>query len=152
MKASTWALVASLALGIPVGVGTFTFGYAKGCSYLSRDPEACVNCHLHNDTYDAWLKSGHRHVAVCIDCHLPPAGLAKWTAKASDGFRHSTAFTLQNYVEPLELPESRWRIVRANCVRCHDDLVQGIHAFDAGPEAEVDCLRCHASAGHGAGG
>ena len=35
-------------LGIPVGVGAFTFVYAKGFSYLSPDPRACVNCHVMN--------------------------------------------------------------------------------------------------------
>jgi hypothetical protein len=41
-------------LGIPVGVGAFTFVYAKGFSYLSTDPKACVNCHIMNSQYDAW--------------------------------------------------------------------------------------------------
>jgi hypothetical protein len=30
-------------------------------SYLSTDPRACVNCHVMNPQYDAWLKSGRRH-------------------------------------------------------------------------------------------
>src|SRR5581483_6322772 len=84
-------------LGIPVGIGAFTFVYAKGFSYLSTDPRACVNCHIMNAQYDAWLKSGHRHTATCVQCHLPDHGLAKWVAKADHGFRHSMAFTLQNF-------------------------------------------------------
>jgi cytochrome c nitrite reductase small subunit len=31
-------------LGIPTGIGAFTFAYAKGFSYVSTDPRACVNC------------------------------------------------------------------------------------------------------------
>jgi hypothetical protein len=54
-------------LGIPVGVGALTFVYAKGFSYLSPDPRACVNCHIMNPQYDAWLKSGHRQAAACVD-------------------------------------------------------------------------------------
>ena len=150
MKASSWVLVVCLALGVPLGVGTFTFGYAKGFSYLSSDPEACVNCHVMNDTYDAWLKSGHRHVALCVDCHLPHEGLAKWIAKADEGFRHSTAFTLQNFKEPLEITPGDREIVMENCLRCHRDLVQAIHADEG--DRGIDCLRCHAGAGHGAGG
>ncbi len=42
-------------LGIPAGIGAFTFVYAKGFSYLSTDPRACVNCHIMNQHYDAWL-------------------------------------------------------------------------------------------------
>lgn len=138
-------------LGVPVGVGAFTFGYAKGFSYLSKDPKACINCHVMNDYYDGWQKSGHRHVAVCIDCHLPHEGLAKWIAKGDQGFRHSLAFTLQNFKEPLETTPSDRRIVLENCVRCHSELIQAIHVEDRAHDG-TDCLRCHSSAGHGAGG
>jgi cytochrome c nitrite reductase small subunit len=90
-------------VGVLAGVGAFTFGYAKGLSYLSTDPRACVNCHVMNEQYSAWLKSGHRHTATCVECHLPASGLAKWVAKADHGFRHSLAFTLQNFKEPIEI-------------------------------------------------
>ena len=152
MTGSRWVLVVSILLGVPAGVGAFTFGYAKGFSYLSSDPRACVNCHVMNDTYDAWEKSGHRHVAKCVDCHLPHEGLAKWIAKADEGFRHSTAFTLQNFKEPLEITPGDRRIVLENCLRCHEDVVQAIHISGSARDRELDCLRCHAAAGHGAGG
>jgi cytochrome c nitrite reductase small subunit len=103
-----------------------------------------------NQQYDAWLKTGHRHTATCVECHLPDRGLAKWVAKADHGFRHSMAFTLQNFKEPIEITPRDREIVRANCLRCHADFV---HAVVAGPaRQELDCLHCHAGAGHGAGG
>ena len=148
MAASRWLSIVSLVVGLPVGVGAYTFGYAKGFSYLSTDPRACINCHVMNDTYDAWQKSGHRHVARCVDCHLPPSGLAKWIAKADAGFRHSTAFTLQNFKEPIEITPHDRQIVLDNCQRCHADLVQAIHLPGGDGERENDCLHCHASAGH----
>ena len=47
-------IAAILALfGVPVGVAAFTFGYAKGFSYLSTDPRACINCHVMNEQFDA---------------------------------------------------------------------------------------------------
>ena len=113
-------------LGIAVGVGAFTFVYAKGFSYLSTDPRACVNCHIMNAQYDAWLKSGHRHAATCVECHLPHAGIAKWAAKADHGVRHSAAFTLQNFKEPIEITPRDRDIVRANCVRCHEALLHAV--------------------------
>jgi cytochrome c nitrite reductase small subunit len=137
-------------LGVPAGVGGFTFVYAKGHSYLSTDPRACANCHIMNQQYDAWLKSGHRHTATCVECHLPHAGLAKWVAKADHGFRHSAAFTLQNFKEPIEITPADREIVRINCVRCHEALVHAV-AGGAGRQ-ELQCLHCHAGAGHGAGG
>ena len=148
MPASRWVLVVSIALGVPAGVGAFTFGYAKGFSYLSTDPRACINCHVMNEQYDAWEKSGHRHVATCVDCHLPHEGIAKWIAKADEGFRHSSAFTLQNFKEPIEITPADRRHVLENCVRCHQDLVQAIHSSGTSADREIDCLRCHASAGH----
>ena len=93
------AVVLTCLLGIPAGIGAFTFVYAKGYSYLSTDPRTCLNCHIMSEQYEAWLKSGHRHTAVCVGCHLPDRGLAKWVAKADQGFRHSMAFTLQNFKE-----------------------------------------------------
>jgi cytochrome c nitrite reductase small subunit len=139
-------------LGIPAGVGAFTFVYAKGFSYLSTDPRACVNCHILNPQYDGWSKSGHRHTATCVECHLPHEGIAKWVAKADHGFRHSAAFTLQNFKEPIEITRRDLGIVRANCLRCHEGLVQAIADAAGSPSAALDCLHCHAGVGHGAGG
>ena len=59
------------ALGIPAGIGGYTFLYAKGLSYLSSDPKACVNCHIMNENYDGWMKSGHRHAATCVTATCP---------------------------------------------------------------------------------
>ena len=139
-------------VGIAAGVGTFTFGYAKGFSYLSTDPRACVNCHIMNTQYDAWLKSGHRHTATCVECHLPHAGLAKWVAKADHGFRHSVAFTLQNFKEPIEITPHDRVLVQDNCVRCHETFVHAVYASPGPREQELNCMHCHAGAGHGAGG
>jgi len=143
-------LVLSCLLAIPAGVGVFTFVYAKGFSYLSTDPRACANCHIMNQQYDDWLKSGHRHAATCVECHLPAHGIAKYMAKAEHGFRHSMAFTLQNFKEPIAITPHDRQLVRVNCVRCHESFV---HSVTGGAvRQELDCLHCHATAGHGAGG
>jgi cytochrome c nitrite reductase small subunit len=142
----------ALLLGVPIGLGAFTFVYAKGFSYLSTDPRACVNCHVMNEHYAAWLQSGHRHTAVCVECHLPHAGLAKWLVKAEQGFRHSAAFTLGNFKEPIEITPRDRQLVIENCVRCHAGLTHDMRpTADSGRDA-VDCLHCHAGAGHATGG
>ena len=140
-------------LGIPAGVGAFTFVYAKGFSYLSTDPRACVNCHVMNEQYDAWLKSGHRHTATCVECHLPHEGLAKWVAKADHGFRHSAAFTLQNFKEPIEITP-RDRRDGAGQLRALSRRLRARRspATPGRARGQLDCLHCHAGAGHGAGG
>src|ERR1700759_5748948 len=117
-------------LGVPAGVGAFTFVYARGFSYFSTNPTYCTNCHIMNDQYDSWLRSGHRNSAACTDCHLPHAGLDKWISKADQGFRHSMAFTLQNCKEPIEITPRDRNVVLQNCLRCH---AQRVHASDVRP-------------------
>jgi cytochrome c nitrite reductase small subunit len=152
MKSLRLPLVFACLIGIPAGVGAFTFVYAKGFSYFSADPRACVNCHIMNQQYDAWLKSGHRHAATCVECHLPHRGLAKWIAKADHGFRHSAAFTMQNFKEPIEITPRDRKLVQTNCVRCHAEFVHAVFLSPGPSSAELDCLHCHSRVGHGAGG
>jgi cytochrome c nitrite reductase small subunit len=150
MKPSGLAVLLGFLLGIPAGIGAFTFVYAKGLSYMSTNSKACANCHIMNEQYDAWLKSGHRHTATCVECHLPHQGLAKWMAKVNHGFRHSAAFTLQNFKEPIEITPHDRELVQVNCRRCHEALVHPVSESPRG--AQLDCLHCHAGAGHSARG
>jgi cytochrome c nitrite reductase small subunit len=64
-----WAV--TLGIGLLIGIGVFTFVYARGGSYLTDKPEACVNCHVMREQYAGWVKGSHRLVAVCNDCHTP---------------------------------------------------------------------------------
>ena len=82
--------VAAVFAGIVIGIGTYTFVYAKGYSYLTNDPEACANCHIMRDHFDAWTRASHHAVAVCNDCHTPPDMIGKYTTKARNGFWHSS--------------------------------------------------------------
>ena len=145
------ALTLLLLLGIPVGVGAFTFVYAKGFSYLSTDPRACVNCHVMNEQYEAWLKSGHRHAATCVECHLPHEGLAKWIAKADHGFRHSRHSRSKTSRSPSRSRRAigRWCRTTAYAVTRRSCTPSSATADAA---RELDCMHCHAGAGHGAGG
>ena len=138
-------------LGVLAGVGAFTFGYAKGFSYLSTDPRACVNCHIMNDQYASWSKGPHHGDATCVDCHLPHDTIAKYIAKASNGYHHSKGFTLQDFHEPILIKPRNAAILQANCVRCHGDLVHEILLGGAARE-EVRCTHCHRGVGHGARG
>ena len=67
----------AIAVGVLTGVGMFTFGYARGASYMTNDPAACVNCHVMRDQFEGWMKSSHGKVAVCNDCHTPPGLVAE---------------------------------------------------------------------------
>jgi cytochrome c nitrite reductase small subunit len=145
--AARWLIALSVAIGVAAGVGAFTFQYAEGLSYLSRDPKACVNCHIMSREYDAWTKSSHHGVAVCIDCHLPHAFFEKWYAKAENGYRHSAKFTSQDFVEPIVLQPRAREILQENCVGCHGELT---HEIAVNTRGELDCAHCHRTVGHGA--
>lgn len=135
-------------LGILFGLGTFTVGYAEGLSYASNDPEACSNCHIMREQYDGWLRGSHRSVATCNDCHLPHDFVGKWTVKATNGYRHSRAFTTGDFHEPIQITERNARIAQESCLHCHDDFVSQIAHAPSGEE--MDCVHCHGSVGHNA--
>ncbi len=139
-------LLAALAaaLGVAIGLGTFTFVYGEGLSYLSDDPAACTNCHVMRDNYGSWLASSHKGV-TCNDCHVPHDLVGKYMAKAEHGLRHSSAFTLGD-VQVLHITQKSRDDVQGNCVRCHEQSVSLIYQPDRG--GVMDCSRCHWSVGH----
>jgi cytochrome c nitrite reductase small subunit len=144
---STVLLILGILLGVTLGIGTYTFLYAKGYSYMTNDPEACANCHVMNEQYDGWLKSSHRAVAVCNDCHTPSGFLPKYMTKAENGFRHSFAFTTGLFPEPIRITNHDREITNGACRKCHGDIVEAIE----GPHPESQmlvCLDCHKSMGH----
>jgi cytochrome c nitrite reductase small subunit len=139
-------LVAAM-IGVAVGVAGYTFVYAKGASYLSNDPGACANCHIMEDHYSAWLKSSHRAVAACNDCHTPPGLIGKYATKASNGFWHSFAFTTGWHPDPIRITPRNRGITNHACRKCHEAVVFAIE----GPHesmGELDCIRCHDQVGH----
>lgn len=145
-------LLVAVSIGILAGVGGYTFNYAKGLSYFSHDPRACVNCHIMQREYDAWQNSGHHHVAVCIDCHLPEAFIPKYLVKAENGWRHGKLFTVGGFVEPIEVKASGRRVLQENCVRCHGELTAEMRAVNGSGHVDGEgfsCTHCHADAGHG---
>jgi cytochrome c nitrite reductase small subunit len=135
-------------LGVFVGLSLNTFDYAEGTSYLSNDPNACVNCHVMRDQFDGWQKAAHHARATCNDCHVPHDLLGKYAVKAEHGFRHSKGFTFQDFHEPIQIKASSLAVVQENCLRCHGGMVSSILAHRPIDEPP-DCVRCHAAVGHG---
>jgi len=141
------AVAMALFLGLAGGIGAYTFVYAKGGSYLSNNPNACANCHIMQDHLDAWVKSSHRSVATCNDCHTPPGLVPKYFTKADHGFFHSLAFTTDKFHEPIRMKERSRRVVEGACRKCHQDIVHDIEAPRTAGEG-MSCIRCHPGVGH----
>jgi cytochrome c nitrite reductase small subunit len=142
-----WALAVGILVGFAIGGGLFTFVYAKGASYLTNNPEACANCHVMGNHYAAWVKSSHRAVAVCNDCHTPHAFIPKYLVKSENGFRHSLHFTTGRYPYPLRITKGSRRVTEQACRRCHERITRAIEGAHK-PGQEMSCIRCHSQVGH----
>ena len=144
------ALVLAVLLGAFVGVGLYTFTYGQGFSYFSSDPRACANCHIMQEQYDSWQKGTHHHTAKCVECHLPHDFIPKMISKTDNGWRHSKAFTLQDFHEPIQITPRNAQILQENCVRCHADFVHHLTSGSTTDANAVQCVHCHRGVGHGA--
>jgi len=162
-------ILAGALAGTAVGLGAFTFVYAKGASYLSTDPAVCANCHIMEEHFGAWQRSSHRAVAGCADCHMPHDFVGKYLAKASNGFWHSLAFTTGTFPDPLQIKPHNRAITEQACRDCHGAIVAAIDPLDghgrssagsrssarpqihdgaAGSRDRETCIRCHLYVGH----
>ncbi len=136
----------TILLGSLVGLGGFTFTYARGTSYLSDNPETCVNCHVMQEQFDAWQHSSHAMVATCNDCHTPHDFLNKWFTKAENGFSHGLAFTTGNFPETIHIRDHNEEIVQDNCVACHEAIVD--QTYGGHGDRDRHCVDCHGNVGH----
>ena len=140
-------MLSAALMGVLIGIGGYTFVYAKGYSYLTNDPAACANCHIMENHYRAWVKSSHRAVAVCNDCHTPPGLAPKYAVKAINGFNHSLAFTTGRFPEPLRMTDMNVEVTEKACRKCHQAIVEAIEAPSVGRN-RLSCIRCHSTVGH----
>ncbi|MBI4751919.1 MAG: cytochrome c nitrite reductase small subunit [Acidobacteria bacterium] len=143
----TKLIVISVILGLATGLGSYTFIYAKGYSYLTNDPNACANCHIMQEQFDGWVKSSHRNAATCNDCHTPSGFVAKYANKASNGFWHSFGFTTGWFHEPIQIKPHNREITENACRKCHTSIVEAIEPHGL-PQNQLDCLQCHRNVGH----
>jgi cytochrome c nitrite reductase small subunit len=170
----TGVVAAAALIGTALGLGAFTFVYAKGASYLSTDPAVCANCHIMGEHYAAWQRSSHRAVAGCADCHMPHNFVGKYLAKATNGFWHSLAFTTGAFPDPLQIKPHNRSVTENACRHCHADMVAAIDPLGEGDDMEIragvdgtpvasrpqihdgtvagddreSCIRCHTYVGH----
>lgn len=150
-----WKLPVVLLLGIFTGLFAFVFYISNAHSYLSDEPETCVNCHVMAPQYATWMHSSHRESATCNDCHVPHNNVFnKYYFKAKDGLRHATVFTMRNEPQVIFIKEEGKEVVQQNCIRCHSDLVTDSKLIAKTDEfnhyrTERKCWECHKTVPHG---
>lgn len=134
-------------LGVVLGIGAFTFWYARGYAYLLDDPQACANCHVMQSQYASWHHSSHRAVATCNSCHMPHDLIGKVFTKLHNGFWHSYYFTRGNFPEPIRITPRSAAVVEANCRTCHTATTAAMDGAHAQRDQRA-CVTCHGSVGH----
>ena len=135
-------------VGVVIGLGLYTFVYARGYSYLTNNPAACANCHVMQDYYSAWITGSHAAVATCNDCHTPHNLIGKYAIKAANGFNHSLAFTTGRFPDVIQIKGYNERVTESTCTTCHARLTDSMLGTHGGKD--VSCIRCHFYVGHSA--
>lgn len=150
-----WRVYVIFLVGVLTGIILLIFHISNATSYMSDDPEACINCHVMIPQYANWQRSSHFLHATCNDCHVPQDNiLRKYYFKASDGARHSTMFTFRLEPQVIQIKKEGINVVQENCVRCHTNTVHktslfNIEAVDSQDEREKLCWNCHREVPHG---
>ena len=127
--------------GVAMGAALVLARIANATSYLSDEPQTCINCHVMTDAYASWQRGSHGRVAVCVDCHVPHSNLvAKYAFKGRDGLKHSYVFTRGTQPQVLALSAGAVPVVQVNCVRCHDHQVMMVRVAGS---SERRCWDCH---------
>jgi cytochrome c nitrite reductase small subunit len=136
-----WRIACFAMLGVLAGILMVAARLSRATSYLSDNPDTCINCHVMNDAYLSWQHGSHGRVAKCVDCHIPHTNpVAMLAFKAQDGMKHSTVFTMHSEPQVLQLSKGAIPVVQNNCLRCHDKQFAMIRL--AGTR-ERRCWDCH---------
>lgn len=150
-----WMIAVIVLLGMFIGGGGYIFYVSRAYSYLSDQPETCVNCHIMAPQYATWQHSSHKTVTNCNDCHVPHDNVIhKYVFKAQDGMRHATIFTMRAEPQVIFIKEAGRKVVQENCKRCHEQLVDGVKSLSC-PKSVLQhseerlCWECHRETPHG---
>ncbi len=152
---SHWRVPVIVLMGFLVGMVAFLLHISRAPSYLSDNPETCINCHIMVPQYATWAHSSHREVANCSDCHVPHDNVFNhYYFKAMDGLRHATIFTLRTEPHSIQIHSAGKRSVQQNCIRCHEDLIAGGTLGNLDKQLVINredrtCWDCHRAVPHG---
>lgn len=150
-----WLFFVNGLLAVFIGVFAYLFYVSKAWSYLSDEPETCINCHVMAPQYATWQHNVHRLAATCNDCHVPQDNIFKtYFFKAKDGLRHATIFTMRAEPQAILIKEEGMKVVQENCKRCHTQLNEKVGTLEVTLEKSEHgggklCWDCHREVPHG---
>lgn len=130
-------------LALLVGALLVFFAASAGATmqYTER-ARFCTSCHVMAPMFNSWGHSAHRQVS-CNDCHAPAGKGEKLLFKATSGLGHVYANTLGEVPDNIRLKEKSARIIQANCLRCHGELLE-----DTKKGGGKYCFDCHRDTPH----
>lgn len=152
---SYWLFYVNILIAFFVGIFIYTLYVSNAVSYLSDEPETCVNCHVMRSEFATWQHSSHREVAVCNDCHVPHNNVFnKYFFKAKDGLRHAAMFTFRMEPQVIKMHEAGQEVVQENCKGCHQRVNEKISTINVSLEDKIHnngklCWDCHREVPHG---
>ncbi len=108
----------------------------------SDEPNFCVQCHVMEAEYEAWIHAGAHRRKRCVDCHLPNDNSGvHYTWKAIDGMKDVLIFYSGRVPDRITLTAHGEKVLQANCIRCHEQTVMLINH-------ERRCWECHRNVTH----
>lgn len=140
------------------------FALLKADAYTSNNGY-CNNCHIHEHSYDSWVKSNHHlHDSIqagCVDCHLPPKGKGYYMAKVKTGLHDLHSFYFKDTAnidwEAKSQPDqAQNHVYKSSCIKCHPDLFPK-NLSESGEKEHLQyhlnqdkmhCVECHLHTGH----
>ncbi len=150
-----WRFAVIILMGIMSGILLLAVHISNAASYLSEEPETCINCHVMYPYFASWSKDSHARDATCVDCHVPQDNMiGKYYVKGTDGLAHATYFTMRWEPQVIQIKSRGTRVVQENCIRCHLDLVDMVQlvevtARQAAKDEGKLCWDCHRETPHG---
>ncbi|MEM5789288.1 MAG: cytochrome c nitrite reductase small subunit [Syntrophobacteraceae bacterium] len=140
-KRNLLRLLVILAL-LGAGIGIFMmFGPPKLLA-KSSTPDFCSSCHVMESQYEAWFHEGAHRGIMCVDCHLPHQNVvAHYLWKSIDGMKDVVVFYSGRVPETIEISERGQDVLKTNCIRCHEMLVDRI-------STDRNCWDCHRRLAH----
>jgi cytochrome c nitrite reductase small subunit len=150
-----WRIPVIITLGVLIGIGLLILRISNAASYLSDNPNACINCHVMTPQFATWQRSSHARVATCNDCHVPQDNpIRTYAFKAGDGLRHSFMFTFRLEPEVIRIKDAGRDVVQENCIRCHLKIMDQLSLVSVTCEMSEHgggklCWECHRETPHG---
>jgi formylglycine-generating enzyme required for sulfatase activity/nitrate/TMAO reductase-like tetraheme cytochrome c subunit len=150
--------------GVVAGVAALLL--IRGGNTVTSTDDFCETCHVHPQATSSWIQSTHYTtksgtIVHCVECHLPPGGLAYAAHKTRLGIRDAFGTLFKDHESfdwdaRSQLEHARTHVFRESCLDCHPNLFP-LELTDEGEEAhlyyerrveELRCLNCHLHVGH----